>query len=177
MIQVPFGLTAAIVLTGAVVTGGAIGIVSSPPPAAPRVQAVATPAPVSPPPAAASEPEAAPPSEQRSIAPTSEIVPSPAAPSSSAAIESRSSTEEIVSTTTYVPAPVIVTTWGVPGCIAPHGCFEHRDAARDRRPPHDERRMAQHVENRPQWRAPEPRREPPVAGHVAAHIGGAVGRR
>lgn len=120
MIQVPFSAAAAAILVGAVIVGGAVGVMTSPPADAPAVEASTGPAPA----AAATPPSndaAAGQSQTPEIRQTIvETVPLPSPPAPAPQV-----TTEETETTTVVSAPVIVTSWGlVSGCV---GCIERRN--------------------------------------------------
>jgi outer membrane biosynthesis protein TonB len=123
MIRVPFGTAAAAILVGAIVVGGAVGIMTSPQDEAPAVEASTQPTPAAVP-ATPAEPAADPqtpaPGTEQTIV---ETLPPPSQPASTPQV-----TTTETETTTIVAAPVIVTSWGmVSGCV---GCIEHKH------PPH-----------------------------------------
>jgi hypothetical protein len=169
MIQVPFGLTVAVVLAGAVAAGGAIGIMSPSPPSAPTVQAGAPPPAASPIPSTG-EPSTVPmPRQAQDVPNVPEIAPLPTR--SSATIGSQSSSEETVSTTTFVPTPVIVAGWGVVrGCGRTDDCFRPKVAQEHHLAARSEPRFVRHAEAKRQLR-PAPR-----AAHSSVHVAAAAAR-
>ena len=164
MIQLPFSAAAAVVLVGAVMAGGAIGVMTVPPAKAPSAQARAEPA-AAPPAARASEQA----SETQPSAPKVEqIVVESATPPTPAPLQPENVVRQS-ETTTVVSAPVIVTGPGfISGCV---GCIEHRNDDKVQHP-------AAKVEHPTPQHAAAPRREipshehfvrPPQVASVSAH--------
>lgn len=164
MLQLPFSATAAAVLLGAMIAGGAIGVMTVPRAEAPSVQASAEPA---------AAPSAVPASEQasetRPSAPKVEQIVVESAPLPIPAPLQPENVVRQTETTTVVSAPVIVTGAGfISGCV---GCIERRNDQEAQHP-------AAKAEHPTPQHAAAPRREippqehfvrPPRVASVSAH--------
>lgn len=126
MVELPFSAAAAAVLLGAMIAGGAIGVMTAPPAEAPSVRASAEPA-AAPSAVPASEPVA----DMRPPVPKIEQTVIEAAPPNPAPLKPENVVQR-TETTTVVSAPVIVTGLGfISGCV---GCIERRNDDTARRP-------------------------------------------